>query len=313
MTTSPYHDGELAVQERTGERDAAVLNAGVIADAVPAAAAGFVAQQSLAALARTDGDGAVWSVLLSGAPGFAWVDDDRRGVRLSPEGSPFGGDAGPLATLRSDDPLGLLFIEFATRRRLRVNGRIGAVDAAAFVVAVEQAYPNCPKYIQRRAVTVRGDAPSEGLIECGDPLTDDLVRWIAAADTVLLATRHPSGAHDASHRGGDAGFVRVEGDRLRVPDYPGNSMFMSLGNLALDPRAGLVFPNFAAGQQLCLTGTAALDIDSPREAPMSATGGTGRWWSFRPDRWVVLPLGIAAEEDAVDRSPFNPPVVGAAR
>lgn len=309
MTTNSYHEGELAVQERTGERNAAVLNGGMVVDAVPAPAVRFVEQQVMAALARTDGDGAVWSLLLPGQPGFARVEDDRRAVRLTFDGSSFANAAGPFAAFQAKDPLGLLFIEFATRRRLRVNGTVRDINGTTLRVAVEQAYPNCPKHIQRRTIEPRRPHLADEAVTHGDALTDDLRRWITGADTFLLATRHPSGAHDASHRGGNAGFVRVEGERLRIPDYPGNSMFMSFGNLALDPRAGLVFPDFASGRQLCLSGTAELDIDGPREAPASATGGTGRWWTFRPERWTVLPLAAVASGPP-ERSPFNPPMPG---
>ena len=235
MTPNPYHDGELQVQERTGERDAAVLNGGVISDAVPAAATAFVAQQALVVAARTDPDGALWAVLLSGAPGFARVGEDRRSVELAPDGRAFDDDVGPCGSLKPDDPIGLLFVEFVTRRRLRINGHVGATDGTSLSVSVEQAYPNCPKYIQRRGITARSVEPTDAIVWQGNALTDDVVRWITAADTFLLATRAPSGAHDASHRGGAPGFAQVADGTLRIPDYPGNSMFMSLGNLALDP------------------------------------------------------------------------------
>ena len=104
-----------------------------------------------------------------------------------------------------------------------------------FPVSVEQAYPNCPKHIQRRAITARSTEPTDSIVRQGNALTDDVVQWIDTADTFLLATRAPSGANDASHRGGAAGFVQVADGSLRIPDYPGNSMFMSLGSGPIDP------------------------------------------------------------------------------
>ncbi len=88
--------------------------------------------------------------------------------------------------------------------------------------------------------------------------------WIRRADTFFIATSHPEAGADASHRGGMPGFVRVEGDRLVWPDYAGNAMFNTLGNIALHPRAGLVFPDFEAGATLQLTGRAAVDWDRDR-------------------------------------------------
>jgi predicted pyridoxine 5'-phosphate oxidase superfamily flavin-nucleotide-binding protein len=65
---------------------------------------------------------------------------------------------------------------------------------------------------------------------------------------------------DASHRGGPPGFVEVAGDgaRLRFPDFPGNRMFQTLGNLAVDPRVGLLFVDWDTGTALQVTGRAEI-------------------------------------------------------
>ncbi len=82
---------------------------------------------------------------------------------------------------------------------------------------------------------------------------------IAEADTFFLATADADGNADASHRGGNPGFVEVlSPTRLRWPDYRGNSMFMTLGNIAIDPRCGILVPNWTTGGSLQLTGTAEL-------------------------------------------------------
>ena len=74
-----------------------------------------------------------------------------------------------------------------------------------------------------------------------------------------LATAHPESGLDASHRGGKPGFVRVENEkRLVFPDYPGNNMFNSLGNISSYPRAGLLFPDFQSGASLQITGAASI-------------------------------------------------------
>ncbi|HVE54905.1 MAG TPA: pyridoxamine 5'-phosphate oxidase family protein, partial [Ramlibacter sp.] len=82
---------------------------------------------------------------------------------------------------------------------------------------------------------------------------------IAGADTFFIATAHPDALHsddpiagvDVSHRGGPAGFVRVQdASTLLVPDYVGNSFFNTLGNLQLEPRCALLFIDFGSGERL---------------------------------------------------------------
>jgi ferredoxin-NADP reductase len=69
---------------------------------------------------------------------------------------------------------------------------------------------------------------------------------------------------DASHRGGDPGFVRVESEtRISFPDYAGNNHFNTIGNLVLDPRVGLLFVDFSTGGMLQLTGRAEITWEGP--------------------------------------------------
>jgi predicted pyridoxine 5'-phosphate oxidase superfamily flavin-nucleotide-binding protein len=100
-------------------------------------------------------------------------------------------------------------------------------------------------------------------------LTPELAKRIREADTLFIATGHRGDGKDstfgmdASHRGGEPGFVRVEGDRLLViPDYAGNNHFNTIGNLVMDPRAGLLFVDFESGGLLQLTGRTEIDWDS---------------------------------------------------
>jgi hypothetical protein len=127
---------------------------------------------------------------------------------------------------------------------------------------------------------------------------------MAAADTFFIASANPGGNLDASHRGGQPGFVRRRGEQLWIPDYRGNSMFNTLGNLAVNPAAGLLFIDFAAGESLQLTGTTAIDLNDPDDE--GRTGGTGRAWTLTPSQWrrAALPARLGAE--FLDFSPFNP-------
>jgi hypothetical protein len=76
--------------------------------------------------------------------------------------------------------------------------------------------------------------------------------------------------------------VRAEGRHLWWPDYPGNNLFNSLGNLAVDPAAALLFIDFATGQTLQLSGTAELSWHD-RPALSADEPDTGRIVRFALD------------------------------
>ena len=86
---------------------------------------------------------------------------------------------------------------------------------------------------------------------------------ISEADTFFIATDHPENGADVSHKGGNPGFVRIMDARhLAFPDYNGNSMFNTLGNITVNPKAGLLFIDFNGGRTLQITGAAAVDWSS---------------------------------------------------
>ena len=161
--------------------------------------------------------------------------------------------------------IGLIAIDFAARRRMRINGTLVDGDDAGLTVHTDQAYGNCPQYIHRRepdvsvlAAPLAADARHSTRLDATDQA------MIAASDTFFLGTSHPIRGSDASHRGGPAGFVRVDSSkRLWWPDYPGNNMFNSFGNLAVDDEAALLFIDFRSGTTLHLSGTAAGAVDPP--------------------------------------------------
>jgi hypothetical protein len=171
-------------------------------------------------------------------------------------------------------------------------------------MAVHEAFPNCPKYIQRRQIAEVSQQPRVTAIEQGAALNDATAQWIRHADTLFVASSHADGRLDASHRGGSPGFVRSSGDLLLIPDYAGNSMYNTLGNFAVHPRAGLTFVDFDHARQLQLTGDVELRFDVQSE--LELTGGTGRWWAFRPRRWIASSWNQPLAWKYVDASPFNP-------
>src|SRR5215208_4466663 len=227
MPADPFHEGERYVQDRAGEREIAVRTGGIVGEMIPPRAIPFLAEQRMLAVGSVDERGAVWASVLVGARGLASSPDGRTVVvdRTRIDASP----ADPLwSNLRVDADVALLAIELGSRRRLRINGAVTALDDRRVEVRVREAYPNCPKYIQRRQLREDPGASSEDRRPpaAGVSLDDVRARAVERADTLFVASRHPARGVDVSHRGGAPGFVRVlDPHRLRIPDYPGNSMF----------------------------------------------------------------------------------------
>lgn len=256
---NPFHEGELEMQARAGVAQEAQAVGRIIASELSPAARRFVARQRFAVAASLDARGAVWASVLAGAAGFLSPVD---GQLLWIAAQPGAGD--PLAdNLRARPELGLLVFDAETRQRMRLNGRATLAPEGIFLLA-NQVYGNCPKYIQRRRLVMGAVAPPTppGAIRVGQRLEPRQRELVARADTFFIASHHPRGGADASHRGGFAGFVQVvDAGHVAFPDYPGNGMFNTLGNLLVDPRAGLAFVDFERGDVLQLSGEARVAPD----------------------------------------------------
>ena len=294
-----FHEGERAVQARAGvAAEARGLGRG-ISSGIPPGAQPFLEAQRLAVLAGIDTAGHVWASLVTGNPGFITAPSLRR-LRLAAGLS----DADPLADgLSSDRPLGLLVIDPERRRRLRVNGRVIRANRTAIEIATEEVFGNCPKYIQARAPE-QGAHTRGAISRWGTTFTVEQRLAIERADTLFIASVHAARGADASHRGGQPGFVRVLDERrLRIPDYAGNNMFQTLGNITTDPRVGLLFVAFDTGTTLQLTGRARILWDVLDRAGLP---GAERAVEVEVDEVVEIagqgPLGWRF----VEYSPFNP-------
>lgn len=256
-----FHAGSRTVQDRVGVRDAADHVGRSVGQGIPPVAAAFLGLQPLLVLGATDpGTGRVWASPLTGTPGFARATGPRRmSVRagLHP-GDPL---AGALTTRGAH--AGTIALDPRTRRRMRVNGRLHPTPGG-FSIEADRVFSNCPRYLQRRQ-SYETVARTPGESRHGTELTRAQQDSVAAADTFFLATVHAHGA-DVSHRGGNPGFVRVNSPRELIwRDYPGNSMFLSLGNLTADPRAGLLFLDWTTGTALQLTGEAHTEFGTDGE------------------------------------------------
>ncbi|AOX07967.1 MULTISPECIES: pyridoxamine 5'-phosphate oxidase family protein [Pseudomonas] len=286
---SPWHAGEKTLQEKVGvaERMEA-FGQKVIRDHMPDQHRTFYHQLPFMVAASVDAQGRPWATLLEGPEGFVSSPDPRMLTIHT--------------TLPADDPatpglaagqaVGLLGIELHTRRRNRINGQIRHAAQGQLQVAVEQAFGNCPQYIQLRDYT-RVTEPALGRIDA-TTLDTSTVSMIQAADTFFVASyvEHADGQRsvDVSHRGGRPGFIKVEGNRLTIPDYAGNLHFNTLGNLVVNPRAGLLFIDFKNGNVLQLYGRAEVLLDSPA---IQAFEGAERLWTLQVEQVVWRPAAVA--------------------
>ena len=277
---NPYHEGELAIQQRVDESEMARINAAAIDKNILAGALRFIEQQPMVVIGSMDAQGHVWTSTLFGQPGFLRAFNSST-LHLDVS-QPRSAEDDPLwSNLRVNPNVGLLVLELGSRRRIRINGRARIVSSEQVVIDVERAYPNCPKYIQRRDwKTLESNEQNQVIASTfGKKLSETQKTLIEHADTLFVSSAHPEHGVDASHRGGHPGFARIiNNQQLRIPDFSGNSMFNTLGNFSSYPYAGLVFIDFERGRLLQLTGTAKILWD--RDDPQKETGGTRRYWQF---------------------------------
>ncbi len=293
------------MQERAGERDIAQRHGAAISSRIVPGALPFLARQRLVAVSAAGDDGHLWTSVWCGEPGFVHSADGQR-VRIHASLMAASLDDPVLRRLAIGRDLGILAIEFASRRRLRISGTIEGLSADEIGVLVRESVPNCPKYIQRRHPhEVSTPQATRGPSECGLTLDEERRAVLERADTVFVGSLHPARGVDTSHRGGEPGFIHVvDATTVRIPDYPGNSMFMTLGNYATDSRASLAALDFERGRVVAFSGSARLCFGV--ESPQHPTGGTGRYWDFTVRAWIQFELPSALHWELLDSSPFNP-------
>ena len=303
---SPFHAGERALQERAGVAENMDRFARrVVRDHLPDQHREFYNQLPFVVVGHGDCDGNLWATMLAGPQGFATSATPRT---LTLQTRPVTGD--PLTeNLKPGLDLGFLGIELHTRRRNRMSGHVTAADDGRIDIAVDQAFGNCPQYIQARTpVFTRDPAVVTNLPdpEVFRTLDVEAIQMIRAADTLFVASAatETAGGDDArttgvdvSHRGGRPGFVLVDGDTLTVPDYAGNFHFNTMGNFLVNPRAGLLFVDFGNGDMVQLTGRAEILWDGEEVRHFE---GAERAWRFHLERGVrlrgALPLSFEEPE-----------------
>ncbi|GJG97604.1 pyridoxamine 5'-phosphate oxidase family protein [Cupriavidus pauculus] len=288
---SPWHAGELSMQRKLGVAERmADVGRRVIRDYMPDQHRQFFAGLPFLVLGAVDEAGDPWATVIAGRPGFTQSPASKSlhvAVVTDPRDPASAG-------LVDGAGVGLLGVEFQTRRRNRMNGVVTNRTGTGFDVTVAQSFGNCPQYLQLRDPDFARDpsepsaAPAQKLAALG-PRERAL---IGAADMLFVASYidGEDGAPrqvDVSSRGGKSGFVRVGDDgMLTVPDFAGNLFFATLGNFLVNPRASVAFVDFETGDMLQLSGTASVSLDDPE---IGAFQGAERLWHFMPRQIVFRP------------------------
>ncbi|WP_299799779.1 pyridoxamine 5'-phosphate oxidase family protein [uncultured Maribacter sp.] len=303
---SIFHDGQLAVQKIAGEEDIAIQRIPMLAVSLHPRSIAFIEHQVLAFAGSEDVNGAIWLSLLVGERGFIVIPSVEE-IKFDLTKVTSTTDDIFFTNIVTKPTVGLLFHEAARRARYRAWGEATKTDNE-ISVAIKMGYPSCPKHIQREEIEVPAKTKDalKTSFEKGSSLGDSEKKWISTAHTFFISTQTKKGDIEASHRGGDPGFIEIlENGQLRVPDYLGNSMFSTLGNIYENPKAALLFVNYEKGETLQLSGTAALEFDQNSADDFYKSGETGRFWTFETKQWLRTVNHHKVHTEFIDFSPFN--------
>ncbi|KAG5179146.1 hypothetical protein JKP88DRAFT_264347 [Tribonema minus] len=284
MTVTPaqqahaaHFKGIVAVQQRAGtlEEASGILGNGWLSDQIKGSGLVMLdSKQQEIFVSSVDPEGRVWASALYGPPGFinlrSYDTHDILSIQPTKDhsGLSWAGDGFLEGITKPGSQVGCLFMDQGTAKRYRVSGRVlpeAAADKGPVLnLQVTAAMGNCPKYVQRKALTAVLPRPAAPPVHTTPQLTDAMAALIRAADTAILGTANPGdgpeyGAH-CSNRGGNPGFVEVvDASTLRFPEYRGNNLFLSLGSITSYPRAALLFIDRENGDMLQVTGTAEIE------------------------------------------------------
>ncbi|MEK5643182.1 hypothetical protein BK138_02285 [Paenibacillus rhizosphaerae] len=300
---SVFHEGERMVQQRIGVQATADSIGRMIQPFIPQGFDLFLEQQSIAVIASTDSTGSLWASLITGYPGMIQVKDPKT-IEVCTQfvlQDPF------VSNIQHNGNVGLIVIDFEHQIRVRVNGNAEFTDENVLRVDVEQIYGNCPKHIQMRSLTPidRRLGPVQTFGRLGI-LTPEQNRWIREADTFFIASSGPEGKTDASHRGGNPGFIKMlDDDALVFPDYRGNMLFNTLGNIQINPNTGILFLDFNMGRTLQLTGRSSIVWEVSGEEKLRFPGAQ-RLVEFRINGVIQAENVIPFDWNFLGYSPYNP-------
>ncbi|KXJ97087.1 hypothetical protein Micbo1qcDRAFT_155852, partial [Microdochium bolleyi] len=203
--------------------------------------------------------------------------------------------------------------------------KAGEVQVAFHVL---ETLGNCPKYLNKKHITPH--VPSPELIyhssaqqpaagEGGVVLPPAARELLDRADMFFLSSKHGTESMDVNHRGGPPGFMRVSQQERRddgktttttttslvYPEFSGNNLYQTLGNLRRDPQVGICVPDYDTGNVLYVTGTAEVLIGDKAAAYLPRTKLAVKV-DIEEARFIKEGLGFRGAP--IDHSPYNPTV-----
>ncbi|WP_162990447.1 pyridoxamine 5'-phosphate oxidase family protein [Mesobacillus foraminis] len=298
-----FHSGERKVQSKLGVTKRANLVGRSIQPSIEESFQFFIESQPMFVIGSTDPEGYLWSSLVCGHPGFIRIINDRTiRIHINKQENQM-----LFTNIRSNLNVGIIVIEFSSRIRIRINGVANILDDETIEVKTEQVYDNCPKYIQARKIKVNNvDDKKTTKALLRKTLNNNQRMWIEQADTFFISSSNSFRKTDVSHRGGQPGFVCILNDTtLLYPDYVGNMMFNTLGNIIENPKTGLLFIDFQKGHTLQLTGDSEIIWDLTDEDKLKYPGAK-RLIKYVISEVIENPDASMYLWDFINDSPFNP-------
>lgn len=264
-----FHEGEARIQAESGV-DTTSFDAGVDEPFRPEFHANevqFVNRRTFSVAASVDCQGRPWASPLIGLADRLFSVESATTVLITPQD--IGGD--PLFdNIDATGELGVLYFDPSRRRRAKSLGKATSTPDRSINYRMHRHFGLCTKYIFKRQHDMTDkDLPAVGTMATTVQTPTDCLdandrTQLESADTVFLASHHTEHGADATHRGGPPGFVTVIDDvTLSMPDYLGNGMFQTLGNLLLDDRIGLLSVDFNTGRTLQFTGHGRIQASQP--------------------------------------------------
>ncbi|KAK4111435.1 hypothetical protein N656DRAFT_780725 [Canariomyces notabilis] len=327
-----WHPGELAIHSLLKVPTSNRQNPTTAG--LPVSYARRVSASPLVAVGALDDQGQPWTTIWGGELGFArpithgvlgmrsLVDRANDPVVRALLGK---AAAGQVVQPTEGNAMSALSINLETRDRVKLAGKmmVGTVVArpdsettgeAQVGMLIHESLGNCPKYLNKK--TVRAHVPSPKLVSSSLPLVPEALALIDKADMFFLSSTNGQ-TMDTNHRGGPPGFVRVvsnlpdagvDGDGglvLVYPEYSGNRLYQTLGNLHTDPRVGIVIPDFETSDVLYLAGETQLLVGPAAAALMPHTNLAVR---VTVRKALFVKDGLPFRGTPGEPSPYNPPV-----
>lgn len=167
---------------------------------------------------------------------------------------------------------------------------------------------NCPKYLNKKNITPA--IPEPTLASDSLPLPNEAVKLLDEVDLFFISSSYHHSYMGTNDRGGAKGFVRIlKNDNsetvLVYPEYSGNRLYQTLGNLQTTPQAGLVFPDFENGDALYVTGTTEIVFGKEAAAILPRSNLVVKI-HVHSARFVYKGLAFRGQDG--EPSPYNPPV-----